>query len=75
MGPVEKVFANNKRISRMASLRWRRRMKLKIFAGLAILAYSNVVDVRYFCADRIEASLHRERGKTRVVLNAVEALF
>src|SRR5579863_5948965 len=43
--------------------------------GIAILTYSHVVDICDLGADEVKASLNRKRGKTRIVLYAVQALF
>src|SRR5580700_1899281 len=42
---------------------------------VAVLTYSHVVDVCDLGTDKVQASLNRKRGKTRIVLDAVQALF
>ena len=42
---------------------------------IAVLTYSHVVDICNLRADEIQASFNRERGKTGIVLYAVQALF
>src|SRR5580692_12807348 len=42
---------------------------------IAVLTYSHVVDICDLGADEVEASFNRKRGKTGIVLYAVQALF
>src|SRR5580698_3168942 len=42
---------------------------------IAILAYRHVIDIGNLRANEVEAGFNRERRKTSVVLNAVQALF
>ena len=42
---------------------------------VAVLTNCYVIDIGNLCANEVEASFDRKRGKTRVVLNAVQALF
>ena len=85
---MSKLWHQQERTSRIASLRWRSRMKFKNLGGIgqrvlnfldqiriAVLADGDVVDIGNLRADGIQAGFHRERGKSAEVLVPVQTLF